>query len=263
MKKSLGKWEQNLLLKQQSLVSKHIPETTLYSENNLNELLNRYQSVYVKHDTSGQGRAIVNIRKSIGGHYFVNGYTIQGKRVKKTFARVNEIKQLLHPFIKLGRESGLYIIQEDIKSFTLNGQPFAIRVHVQKLKGDWVVGGMFATCANTKKGRGTESGIANPYRDAKVVTISEVLSQTVLKNKQEETIKKLKEIAIAASEAVHSVLPRREYGVDFGINQEGKPFIFEVNSTPGIDEFALIENMAIWKRIVEIRRMQNKFMASS
>src|SRR5690606_6740813 len=130
--------------------------------------LNRHQSVYVKHDTSGQGRAIVNIRKSLGGHYFVNGYTIQGKRVKKTFTRVQEIKQLLHPFLKLGRESGLYIIQEDVKSHTLKGQPFAIRVHVQKLRGEWIVGGMFATCANF--GRSADSGIANPYRDAKVVT---------------------------------------------------------------------------------------------
>lgn len=263
MKKSLGKWEQYLVLKQQSLLAKHLPETTVYSENMLNVLLNRYPSVYVKHDTSGQGRAIVNIRKSLGGHYFVNGYTIQGKRVKKTFSRVHEIKKLLHPFLKLGRESGLYIIQEDVKSLTLYGQPFAIRVHVQKLRGDWVVGGMFATCANISHGRGTDSGIANPYRDAKVVTISEVLLQTVLQNKQEETIKKLEELSIAASEKIHSVSPCREYGVDFGINPEGKPIIFEVNTTPGIDEFALIENMAIWKRIVGIRRMQNKYVATN
>ena len=39
----------------------------LYSENNLDDLLNRYQSVYVKHDTTGQGRAILKISKETAG----------------------------------------------------------------------------------------------------------------------------------------------------------------------------------------------------
>ena len=127
-------------------VAKHIPETLLYSESNLDDLLNRYQSVYVKHDTTGQGRAILKIRKSNSGNYNVNGFTIQGTPIQKSVSRVDEIQQLLHPFIKLGRESGLYIIQENIQSYNQNGQPFFIRVHIQKLKNYWVIGGMYGMC---------------------------------------------------------------------------------------------------------------------
>lgn len=259
MKRNLGKWEQNVLLRQHPLVAKYIPETTVYSEKNLDDLLNRHQSVYVKHDTTGQGRAIVNIRKDHSGNYNVNGFTIQGKPIRKAVSRVEEIQQILHPFIKFDRKSGLYIIQEDIQTHTLNGQPFSIRVHVQKLKKNWVIGGMFATRGTAKVSPKIESGIVNPYRNGKVVTISEVLSQTKVKNTQMETIKKMEEIAIAAAKAVHSVLPCREYGIDFGVNQEGIPILFEVNLTPGIDEFALIEEKAIWKRIVENRKMQGEF----
>ncbi|WHT49422.1 hypothetical protein QNH10_07745 [Sporosarcina thermotolerans] len=141
MKRAMGKWEQNVLLQQYPFVAKHIPETLLYSESNLDYCLKRYQSVYVKHDTTGQGRAILKIHKSIYGNYYVNGTTIQGTPIRKSLPKVNEIQQLLHPFIKLGRESGLYIIQENIHSYNQNGQPFIIRVHVQKLKGNWVIGG--------------------------------------------------------------------------------------------------------------------------
>ena len=142
MKRTMGKWEQSLLLQQHLLVAKHIPETIIYSENNLDDLLNRYQSVYVKHDTTGQGRAILKIRKDHGRNYYVNGFTIQGTPIQKSVSKVDEIQQLLHPFLKFGRESGPYIIQEDIQSYTQNGQPFSIRVHVQKLKNKWVIGEM-------------------------------------------------------------------------------------------------------------------------
>lgn len=258
MKRNLGKWEQNVLLRQHPLVAKHLPETTVYSEKKLDDLLRRHQSVYVKHDSTGQGRAIVNIRKSRSGHYNVNGFTIQGKPIRKSVSRVDEIQQILHPFIKFDRKSGLYIIQEDIQTHTLNGQPFSIRVHIQKLKNNWVIGGMFATCGTATTSPTTGNGIVNPYRNGKVVTISDVLSQTKVQNTQMETVKKMEEIAIAAAEAVHSVLSCREYGIDFGINPDGKPVLFEVNLTPGIDEFALIEDKAIWRRIVDIRKMQSE-----
>ena len=254
MKRIMGKWEQNLLLQQHPFTTKHIPETTLYSESHLDDLLSRYPSVYVKHDTSGQGRAIFKIRKEQDGNYYVNGFTIQGTPVQKSFSKVDEIEKLLHPFLKFNRLSGLYIIQEDIQSYTQNGQPFAIRVHVQKLKDDWVIGGMLGNIATDPV---TENGIVNRCRGAELIPISELLSHINIKNNQINTVKKLEEIAIAAAKTINSVFPFREYGIDFGINRDGTPILFEVNTTPGISGFAQI-NIETWKRIVEIRKMQSE-----
>ncbi|MFS0689998.1 YheC/YheD family protein [Sporosarcina sp. 179-K 8C2 HS] len=255
MKRTLGKWEQSVFLQQNPLVAKHIPETLIYNENILDEFLNRYPSVYVKHNTTGQGRAILKIRKSNGGHYYVNGFTIQGKPIQKTVWRVYEIQQLLHPFIKFGRVSGPYIIQEAIQSCTENGQPLLIRVHVQKLKNDWVIGGMYGAIASKLA---TESGVVNSHRGATIMTISEALSLTKFKNDQKDTVKKLEEVAIAAAKVIYSVVPNRDYGMDFGVNQDGMPVLIEVNTTPGIGSFAKIENGAPWRRIVEIRKMQSE-----
>ncbi|MFC5602746.1 YheC/YheD family protein [Sporosarcina koreensis] len=258
MMRSMGKWEQSILLQHNPQVVNHIPETLTYSEENLDDLLNRYPSVYVKHDTTGQGRAIFKIRKRSGGSYYVNGFTIQGTSIQKSISRVDEIQQLLHPFIKLGRVSGLYIIQEEIQSYTQKGQPFSIRVHIQKLNNNWVIGGMYGMCGTTETNLVTESGIVNPHTGAEVMTVSEVLSLTKFKANQKDTVRKIEEVAIAAAEVIHSILPNREYGIDFGVNQEGTPIIFEVNTTPSIRSFAKIENKAIWRRIVEIRKMQSE-----
>lgn len=165
------------------------------------------------------------------------------------------MQQLLHPFIKLGRESGPYIIQEDIQSYTRNGQPFAIRVHIQKLNNNWVIGGMYGATATSQA---RESGIVNSHRGTNVMTVSEVLSQMTNKKDLQNTIKKIEEVASAAAKIIHSVLPCREFGMDFGVNQEGTPILFEVNTTPGIGSFARIENKRIWRRIVEIRKMQSE-----
>ena len=184
--------------------------------------------------------------------------TIQGTPIQKSVPRVDEIQQLLHPFLKLGRESGLYIIQENIHSYNLNGQPFIIRVHVQKLKGYWVIGGMYGAISTAETGLATENGIVNTHRGANVVTVSEVLSHTTVKHHQNETVKKIEEIAIAAAKVIYSALPNREYGIDFGVNQKGTPILLEVNTTPSIRSFAKIQDKAIWREIVEIRKMQSE-----
>ncbi|MFC5602763.1 YheC/YheD family protein [Sporosarcina koreensis] len=254
MKKSLGKWEQHVLLQQDPFVAKHIPETVVYSEENLDDLLNRHPSVFVKHETTGQGRAIFKIRKSNSAGYYINGFTLQGTPIQKFITKVNELRQLLHPFIAFGRESGRYIIQEDIQSCTQNGQPIAIRVHIQKLNNIWVIGGMYGT---TAIGPVSESGIVNLHRGAVVMTVPEVLSQTKVRN-QKKIVNKIEDIALAAAQTIYSVLPNREYGMDVGINREGIPILFEVNTTPGIGGFAQMEDKAIWRRIVAIRKMQRE-----
>ena len=76
------------------------------------------------------------------------------------------------------------------------------------------------------------------------MTVSEVLALTTIKPHQKETVKKIEKVAIAAAKVIYSTLPCREYGIDFGVNQEGTPIILEVNTTPSIRSFAQIGNKA-------------------
>ncbi|MBS4172206.1 YheC/YheD family protein [Bacillus sp. FJAT-49736] len=257
MANQLGKWEQMELLKMNELTMKHIPETNIYSLENLLEFTNRYKYVYVKHNSSGQGRGIFKVFKQ-DGLICYNGFSIQAEPINNcvTEKRIKEFHQTLHPFEKLGR-LGNYIVQEGIQSFSSSGLPFCLRVHVQKLEGKWIIGGMNAKIGTPAT---IDSGILNYHRGSQVITVEELLTLHLKMDqaKKKEVMDCLAKVALSAAEVISSHFPCREYGIDFGLDPNGKPVLFEINTTPGINGFAQIENKAIWKRIIEIRKLQNK-----
>ncbi|MGE8205246.1 YheC/YheD family protein [Heyndrickxia sp. NPDC080065] len=256
MSESLGKWKQNVLLKQNPLTANSIPETNIYTLGNLLDFINRYDYVYVKHDTSGQGRGIYKLSQKEDASYCFKGFTLQGKPINKCVKMIEDFHQFLHPFEKFGRLSGTYIIQEGIKSFTNEGLPFCIRVHVQNLKGKWEIGGMNGKIGTKET---ISTGIINSGRADQVISIDELFSLhlKMRHTDKKRVIEKLEEISINAAQVIASQFPCREYGIDFGLNQSG-PILFEVNTTPGINGFGKMENKSMWKRIVEIRKLQSE-----
>lgn len=249
----LGKWRQMELLQRNKFTVSFIPETVLYSKENLGSLLESYEYVYVKHDTTGQGRGIFKVFKE-GNHIYFNGYSIQGKEVDGCVTRIDDFHRLLYPFERLEKPGGTYIVQQGISSNAQNGQPISIRVHIQKLRGKWIVGGM-----NGKVGD-LASGIANINRGDKVYAVDEVV-KTYMKMhwyKRKRVVKRLRKLAIKTAKVIELEVPCREYGIDFGITGNGKLVIFEVNTTPGISGFAGIADRVMWKRIVAIRKIQNE-----
>ncbi|MBY0121277.1 YheC/YheD family protein [Bacillus sp. S/N-304-OC-R1] len=257
MKNLLGKWKQHLFLSQDPLTVNYIPEAAIYSQDQLLDFLNRFNYVYVKHDSTGQGRAIFKIYKKDHNSFHFNGYTVQGERIEKSIKSIDEFHRVLHPFLQFGRLSGTYIIQEGINSVTSHGQPFIIRVHTQILNNKWVVGGMYG---NLGLKEAYNTGIVNSHRGSKVLSVHDLLIIHLKMNKERknEVITALHDISIQASKVIAAHFPRREYGIDFGINTNGEIVLFEVNTTPGIGGFAEIENKEPWKRIVHNRKLQKQ-----
>jgi hypothetical protein len=253
--KQLGKWEQYLLLSKDPYTKKNIPQTKKYNLVNLLNLISSSEYAYVKHERTGQGRAIFKVYKEEEDSYCFNGYSIQGEPITKCVTKIEDFHKVLHPFERLGRQEN-YIVQEGIQSFTPNGRPFSIRVHVQILKGEWVIGGMYA---NIGSQLATENGILNYHRDSTIITIDELLSLhcQMDKKKKKEILDCIEKVSISAAKVIASQYPNREYGIDLGLNTENKPILFEVNTTPGISAFAGLENKAIWKRIVKNRKLQS------
>ncbi|KAB2329998.1 hypothetical protein F7731_21290 [Cytobacillus depressus] len=253
LQERLRKWKQYVLLGEHPLISKHLPETKLYTTENLSDLLERYEYVYLKNNRGGRGKGIYKVIKSNDGLYCFNGYPLSGKKIKKCVGNIEDFHPVLHPMDRFGG----YIVQEGIQSFTPDGHPLAIRVHVQTLNGKWLVGGMYGMIAmvNTMK-----NGVINRMRGAHVMTIDELLSVHL---KLDETVKNeiinsLEKISILAAEVVSSEFSDIEFGVDFGISQSGNPIIFEINTSPAVGLFSKIENGEMGKRIKSIRKRHKK-----
>ncbi|WP_046176007.1 YheC/YheD family protein [Domibacillus indicus] len=247
MRINLGKLEQHLLLQNHPLVSKHLPDTAPYTKESLIDFAGRYPVVFIKHNTSGQGRGVYKLTKTSADLYSLKGYSLQGKEVDQTLD-IHSIHKLLQPFERFGRTQP-YIVQQGINSISARGQHVNIRVHVQHVEGKPVVGGIYGSIAYE------ENGITNICRGAYAMPMRNLffIFLKVKKEDQPAILNKLMEVSAAAAEIIASHYPCRECGVDLGLDENMKPYIFEVNITPGIEDFARIDKQ-MWKQIIENRK---------
>lgn len=248
----VGKLEQHKLLNSGKIKPGSIPTTAEYSLANLHLFLTKFEALYIKHDTSGQGRGIFKVTRGQYQLHMINGYSMQGKLINQELT-VEQIHKLLQPFERLGKLHP-YIIQEGIRSLTKSGQPFSIRVHTQLVNGEWEVSGILANISSTQL---DNSGIVNRWRGSQILPIEKLMKHCLRLNPREERelLEKIKDVSIDASETIASKYPAREYGIDVGVDPNLNPIIFELNSPPGIAGFYLVDPK-IWKHIVENRKNQ-------
>ncbi|MBU8878802.1 YheC/YheD family protein [Bacillus sp. FJAT-29790] len=246
----VGKLEQYRLLNASQIPPGCLPTTAEYSLKNLKVFLTKFNVIYIKHDTSGQGRGVFKVTKGQNQIHTLNGFSMQGKAISQEL-RIEQIHKLLQPFERLGKLNP-YIIQEGIQSFLKSGQPFSIRVHVQFVNGKWKIAGMYAMISTEQL---KENGIANNYRGSQVFTTQNLMRHYLKLNSKEERdlLAKIRDISIRASEAMAKIYPSREYGIDVGLHKNFNPMIFEVNNTPSIRGFYHI-NPQLWHSIVKIRK---------
>ncbi|MCR2822712.1 YheC/YheD family protein [Lederbergia panacisoli] len=251
----ISKHYQHKLLSENQLTANYIPETKIYSVENFKEFLERYEFVYIKHERGGQGKGIFKAYKEDNGNYRINGFTLKGEPLNISITLIDDFS--LENYSTGFGLNGAFIIQEGINSITLNGDPLIIRTHIQKLKGSWIVSGMFANISTDET---FESGIVNINQGAHALGISELLSKHLGMNAKEKNafIRTIKKISIMAAELVYLEFPCLEYGIDFGIKSNEVPVIFEVNTFPGIRNFATIGDKETLKKIYRIRKLQKE-----
>lgn len=254
----MGKLYQFILFSSHSVTSAVIPNTKAYSPETLLHFINQYGFAYIKHDRGGQGKGIYKVYKEDNGGYCCNGFTPKGEELKISLASIEDFKPENYPYMGFGGTlDHAYVVQEGVDSSTLNGMPLAIRVHVQFLNGEWLVSGMYAKIATS---RTYENGIVNANQGCQVMTLSELLSIHLGMDEldQSRLVQSIDRISISAAKLVSRKFPRLEYGIDFGIDKDANPVLFEVNTYPGIGNFSKIENKRILNKIQAIRKLQRE-----
>jgi uncharacterized circularly permuted ATP-grasp superfamily protein len=247
---NIGKWEQAELLMNDLILSKSFPATEQYSKEGLLIFLDKFESVFIKPESGGQGRGIMRVSNEQGGGTHILGYSLQGKPIDKVIGNIEELHTILQPFAKFNRFRP-YIIQEGIQSLTPAGQSLGIRVHVQLMNEKWVVGGMLGKLVDNG------DGIVNRHRGARAVTIRDLLVDYLMMDPQLaiETEEHASLICIQAAEVFAKKYPWiRDCGIDLGIDASGKLWIFELNTTPSVAFFYQLEDKSIWRQIINNRK---------
>ncbi|MCY0901069.1 MAG: YheC/YheD family protein [Firmicutes bacterium] len=235
----LGKWLLYKWFYRSPSFRAHLPDTRLYSDANLRDMLQRHQSVYVKPVAGSRGSLVTKVTRRDGQSFTVHTenrapLTVDG------FAS-------LHEHLKRHRAGRQFIVQRDVRLATIAGRPFDIRVMMQKdASRRWQCTGICAKVA------GPHSAVTNIARSrGRVLSLSDALKQSLGygKTRCAEIESTLRELGYKTCARLEEYQPYSEIGVDLGVSDDGQVWILEQNTGPSHALFAHLQDKQAWHLI--------------
>ncbi|SDX54333.1 YheC/D like ATP-grasp [Marininema mesophilum] len=235
-----NKWKQAQLLRHHPSTARHFPATQIAKGPIILAFLRQYPIVYIKPTSGGQGRNIIRVDRIQGGSFRVRK---QGGR-EVTFPTLSATGQYLQRQIA----SRGHVIQQGIYSVTRQNLPFDIRVHMQHVLGEWTVGGMVGKVAQANQ------IVTNRHRGAIPTTMEKLLDHHLgyQSAKKNHVLSILRTVSLRTATLMRKGYPGwHNFGIDFGIDAAGKPWIYEINIYPGVHVFRALPDKRPIRQIME------------
>ncbi|WP_235549190.1 YheC/YheD family protein [Paenibacillus sp. Root444D2] len=240
-----SKWVKTKVLLLNKELRKFVPETRIYSQKNLLEMLNKHKMVYVKPLNGSSGHGVIRVEKN-------ETYRFQSGKRAKSFRTFLGLFGALNK-AKLARS---YLIQQGIHLLTHQKRIFDIRIMVQKSpKKTWETTGYIGRVAHPQK------IVTNFHNSGKPLPL-ELLLATYLKNpKKDYYIKSLRHLGYQIATHYQKVYPRfKEIGVDIGIDKKLKPWVIEVNTAPDPFIFNQLKDKKMFFKVLHYSRVNGRFL---
>ncbi|OCT12764.1 hypothetical protein A8709_30965 [Paenibacillus pectinilyticus] len=240
-----SKWSKHRLLSQSTLLRPHLPETKWLSSSSFWQMMNKYGEVIIKPTGSSGGHGVIRIK-----HLGKSKYTIHDGAKKSTLS-----KSQTNQFI-VKKHSRSHLVQRRISLATVNGQPFDLRVMVQRRPhSPWQVTGKLAKVA----GKGfvvTNIGKSHGY----VVTANRAIELSKLPtSKSSALLGKLNQVALtAAAKLGPSYRWVHTMGFDMALDSTGRVWIIEVNFAPMLGLFLKLKDKSAFHKINAIHKSNRK-----
>lgn len=220
---SFSKWKVYTVL-QASEETRHLhPETMKFRDlKSLRNMVQRHGMIYIKDQFGSRGRSVMRIRPRSGG------WRLEGlcrtKPIDKRFGSLEE----LHLFLQ-ELDLNYWILQQGIAGPRVEGRTFDLRVVVQRNgHGNWEAAMSYVRWA-------TNNQVANNiFQGARQLHLTDFAAQF---GPQVLGLPEFQKNAYEASLQVAKVLGEHfdtlgEIGVDIGLDQGGRVWVFEVNPIP-------------------------------
>ncbi|WP_026689045.1 YheC/YheD family protein [Alteribacter aurantiacus] len=222
----IHKWEMHQLLFQHAQLRPYLPDTVLsIDRERFLTFTKMYKQLYIKPIWGREGNGI--LRMTCHDHSLEAEYPSDTIQRTFHFRSFDHFYKTLEPRFK---EKG-YVVQEAIPLFTVDGSLVDIRVlTIKNGKGEWEVASKIARCGVKNQ---IVSNVAKGGEQRKVL---DTLEGAFPELHVFHLIRFLNELAIETAQTIEEELGESgcygEFGIDIGIDNNGHPWILEVNSKP-------------------------------
>lgn len=206
-----------ILVKNQDL-HPHLPMTLKADEKNIIKMLENNDSLIIKPNSSSLGIGVMLISKN--NHEFK---WIFWNRTTKVYESVTFERKLPQELLDILRKR-TYLVQQRIPLALFQGNPFDLRVSVQKNRtGNWQVTGIVGKVA--KEGH----YVTNVAKGGRTYPLDLLLEGKNLN--KDQVYKAIEKFSLQAAEQLSSEISGlADLGLDIGITEEGFPMFIECNA---------------------------------
>lgn len=232
-----SKWVKTKWLMGSSSTKHYVPDTAMFTKSNLSHFIYSYRSVYFKPVDGTGGAKIVKLTRH--GESFNAKYN----KTKKTFTSLDG----LYKWMKNFSGSRGFILQKGIQLAKSNGQPFDIRVMMQRDKNNlWSCTAIF--CKIGKAGKVA----TNYHQGGHLQFLDKTLENAGFSPIEiEQTKANLKKLGYKVAKVFSSKSKGfKELGLDVALDKHKRLHILEVNTRPQFYPLKQLKNKSLYNKIV-------------
>jgi hypothetical protein len=214
-----GKYKIHKLLVESDDIMPHLPETVLFNQKNMLEMMGRHRELIIKPSSGTFGKR--NMKASrLNETEWLLFYPILDQWQEEMFL-AEQIPQKIQSLVT----SGKYIIQERIQLAEYKDNPFDLRVTVQKNgDGEWQVTGMVGRVAKTG------SFVTNVARGGTSFSFEEILKNFPHLD-EKQVVTEVENLSLNVAEQLgNRIANLADIGLDVGVTLEGFPMFIECNA---------------------------------
>ncbi|NLP37076.1 MAG: YheC/YheD family protein [Firmicutes bacterium] len=214
-------------LKKAPAIKNNIPATrSLDAKADLQRMLRRYNEIYLKPANDRLGTGIMRVKKLPSERTYLLQYFADYKQ-QKTYKTPS--MHFLWQKIQQKMISSSYLIQQAIQLAVIAACPFDCRVLVQKnQRGRWEISGLGIRIAAHP-----HSMTTHLPRGGRIGEPGEVFLQAFPRQNPKKISKKVKRLCLAVAKVLEKHYSNvGEMSIDVGLDQNGRPWVFEANAKP-------------------------------
>lgn len=212
-----SKWAKTEALLSHPGLASHIPPTSIYSPQQLRHMLNVHGMVVIKPIVGSGGSGVIKVMRTGNGYSFTH---------RDHTARYGSFEAMAGA-LRSRTSKRRYLIQKGISLATVNGRPIDYRVKYVKSYKGWEYRSLV--------GRIARPGlfVTNLSQGGRMVLAGEGIRSSLGPSHVKAKKSKMREITVMATRVLEQRYPGISHlGFDYGIDRQGKIWIFEVNTRP-------------------------------